>query len=88
MIQPVLHNVVVKPFMGSEISEGGLFIPDSVRKPSNRVMIVAVGGGTPKRPMKLKPNTVGYRVKLWGEPVEIDGELHYIMNEAAIIATE
>lgn len=88
MIQPVLHNVLVKPFKGSEISEGGLFIPDSIRKPSNRVEIVAVGNGTPKRPMKLKLNTIGYRVKDWGEPIEIDGELHYIMNEAAIIALQ
>lgn len=87
-MQPVLHNVLVKPFAGSDISEGGLFIPDSVKKPSNKVMIVAVGSGTPKRPMKLKPNTIGYRVKSWGEPVEIDGELYYIMNQAAIIALQ
>lgn len=88
MIQPVLHNVLVKPFKGSEISEGGLFIPDSVRKPSNRVEIVAVGEGSPKRPMKLKAGSIGYRVKGWGDPIEIEGELYYIMNEAAIIALQ
>lgn len=88
MIKPVLHNVLVKPFPGSDISEGGLFIPDSVRKPSNRVMIVAVGGGTPKRPMTLKAGSIGYRVKLWGQEIMIEGELHFIMNKEAIIATE
>ena len=88
MIQPVLHNVVVKPFLGSEISKGGLYIPDSIRKPSNKVEIVAVGNGTKQRPMKLKVGDIGYRVQDWGEPIEIGGELHYIMEQNAIIALQ
>lgn len=88
MIKPILENVVVKPFLGSEISEGGLFIPDSARKPSNKVKVVAVGNGTKKNPMKLKEGDIGYRVKLWGVEIEINGETHYLMNESAIIAIE
>ncbi len=88
MIQPILQNVVVKPFMGSEISKGGLYIPDSVRKPSNKVKVVAVGDGSKKRPMRLKVGDIGFRVQEWGQEIEIEGELHYIMEQSAIIATE
>jgi len=38
--------------------------------------------------MRLKEGTVAYRVKDWGNEVEIDGQLHFIMDEQAIIATE
>ena len=75
-------NVIVKPFPASEYSEGGLIVPDSVKKPSNKVSIVSVG----HKVTKVKEGQTGFRVKFWGDPVEIDGELHFIMNEAAIIA--
>lgn len=88
MIQPILHNVVVKPFMSSEISKGGLFIPDSVRKPSNKVKVVAAGNGTKKRPMLLKEGDIGYRVQDWGQEIIIDGEKHFIMEQSAIIALQ
>lgn len=76
-------NVLVKPFPPPEFSEGGLIVPDSVKKPSNKVSIVSVG----ERVTKVKEGQTGFRVKSWGESVEISGELHFIMNEAAIIAT-
>ena len=77
-------NVLVKPFPASEYSEGGLIVPDSVKKPSNKVSIVSVGHLV----TKVKEGQSGFRVKSWGEPIEIDGELYFIMNEAAILAVE
>ena len=50
--------------------------------------VVAVGTGTPNKPMRLKAGQTVYRVKDWGTPVDIKGERHYIMDQAAIIATE
>jgi hypothetical protein len=38
--------------------------------------------------MRLKEGMVCYRVKDWGEPIELEGQLHFIMDEKAIIATE
>lgn len=86
MIQPIRNNVLVKPFQGDAMTKGGIVVPDSFRKESDKVMIVAVGNGTKNKPMKLKAGTIGYRVSMWGEPVEDNGELFYIMEDNAIIA--
>jgi len=85
---PILNNVLVKPYPSSEFSEGGLVIPDSVKKPSNKVLIVAVGGGTKKKPMLLKEGQTGFRVKSWGQEILVDNELHFLMDQSAIIALQ
>jgi len=85
-MKAIRNNVVVKPFFVSDISEGGIFIPDTIKKESDKVLIVSVGKGTAKNAMKLKENTVGYRVKEWGTPVIENDELYYIMDASAIIA--
>lgn len=87
-MKPIRNNVLVKPFPPNEVSEGGIFVPLSARKENNKVTIVAVGNGTGKTPMRLKEGQVGYRVKDWGVPVDIEGERHYIMEDTAILATE
>ena len=86
MITPIRNNVVVKPFLEDEISHGGIIVPESFRKEKDMVKIVAVGSGTKNKPMKLKPDTIGYRVSEWGTPVEYNGELFYLMEDTAIIA--
>jgi chaperonin GroES len=87
-MKPIRSNVLVKPFPPSEQSEGGIFVPLSVRKDNNRGTVIAVGNGTKGRPMQFKPGQVVYRVKDWGTPVEIEGENHYLMDDSAILATE
>jgi co-chaperonin GroES (HSP10) len=85
---PIRNQVLVRPLPTEEVSEGGIFVPLSARKPSNKVMIVKTGNGTKDRPMNLKKGQVGYRVKDWGMDVMIDGELHFIMDSGAILATD
>jgi len=85
---PVRNNVLCKPYPADEISEGGILVPESARKENNKMYIIAVGTGTPNKPMKLKPGQTAFRVKDWGTPVDVNGERHYIMDQAAIIATE
>lgn len=85
---PIRTQVLVKPFPSDEISEGGIFVPLSARRPSNKVKVIKVGNGTKEKPMKLKEGMTGFRVKDWGCDVMIDGELHFIMDQDAIIATE
>lgn len=87
MIRPIRSQVLVKPFAPDEVSEGGIFIPENARKVSNKVLIVAVGNGVKDKPMRLKSGMIGYRVKDWGMDVMVDGELHFIMDQEAIIAT-
>jgi len=68
------------------MTKGGIVVPESFRKESDKVQIVAVGNGTKNRPMKLKAGTIGYRVQMWGDPIEDNGELFYLMEDNAIIA--
>lgn len=88
MVKMIRNNVLVKCLNGNEVSDGGIIVPESVRKPSNKVKIVAVGSGLPGKPMKLKVGDIGYRVKDWGEPIEVEGELYYSMDQSAIIAVQ
>jgi chaperonin GroES len=87
-MKPIRSNVLVKPFPPSEQSEGGIFVPLSVRKDNNRGTVIAVGNGTKGRPMQFKPGQVVYRVYEWGLPVDINGEKHYLMDDSAILAHE
>ncbi len=75
-------NILFKPFEGAEVTEGGLIIPDTAKKLSNKGEIVEVGHLV----TKVKKGDVGFRVKDWGEPIEVDGETHFIMNESAILS--
>ena len=82
------NQILVKPFPSDNVTEGGLFIPDSVKKPSAKVKIISVGKGTKKKQMTLKEGQTAYRVDGWGTEVMIDGELHFIMEDNAILAVE
>lgn len=87
MLKPIRNQILVKAFKEDEMSSGGIIVPENARREGNRVRIVAVGSGTPRRPMKLKPDMIGFRVKDWGVPVEDNGELYYLMEDVAILAT-
>lgn len=87
-MQPIRNQIIFKPFPPDEFTEGGLFVPESARAENNKGTIVAVGNGSSHKKMTLKPGQVAYRVKNWGTPVQIDGEMCYLMEDAAILATE
>jgi len=87
-MKPILNQILFKPFHAKEFSEGGLLVPEAYRAVNNKGVIVEVGRGTAKRPMKLAKGMVGYRVKDWGTEVLINDELHFLMDDKAIIAIE
>lgn len=87
-MKPIRSNVLCKPYPPDAVSEGGILVPESARQESNKMYIVAVGTGTPDKPMKLSAGQTAFRVKDWGTPVDVNGERHYIMDQAAIIAIE
>ena len=83
-MKPINKKILFKPFKGSETTEGGIFVPDSVRKLSNKGEIVEVG----ERVTKVKKGDIGWRVQGWGEEIIINGERHYIMEQDAILALQ
>ncbi|NBU53772.1 MAG: co-chaperone GroES [Alphaproteobacteria bacterium] len=87
-VTPVKSQILFKPLKSPEVSESGLFIPENARAVNNVGKIVAVGKGTKEKPMKLKAGQIAHRVQGWGTEVLVNGELHFLMDEAAIIALE
>lgn len=87
-MKPIRNKILVKPFPADEQSEGGIFVPESARTISNKVLVVDTGNGTAKEPMRLKKGDTGFKVKDWKGEIEVlvGGELHYIMEQSAIIA--
>ena len=85
------NKILVKPFPADEKSEGGIFVPLSAREMSNKVLIVEVAEGTKQKPMRLKKGQTGFRVKGWKgaleAELEVNGEAHFIIEEADILAT-
>lgn len=86
MFQPIRNQILFKPLPPDEVSLGGIYLPESARQVNNKGVIVKTGNGTKNKPMTVKPGQVGIRVKDWGEPIEVDGELCFIMDNDAIIA--
>jgi co-chaperonin GroES (HSP10) len=86
MIQPIRNQILFKPFIGDGISENGIIVPESYRGESDKGVIVEIGNGSKIKPMELKKGYIGYRVHLWGEPIDYNGERFYLMEDSAIIA--
>lgn len=87
MIQPIRNQIVFKPFFTSNVTKGGLVVPDSCKKESSKGEIVVVGNGTKKEPMQFKGGEIVFRTKDWGEPFEENGIRYYLMEQSAILAT-
>jgi chaperonin GroES len=85
---PIRNQILVKPFDSDNVSAGGIIVPDSCKKVSNKVLVVKTGNGTKEKPMKVKAGDIAYRVFECGCPVEIDWQLHFIMDSEAILAKE
>ena len=87
-MKPIGQNILIKPFLGDEISEGGIFVPLSARKPSNKGVVMAVGNGSSQKPMQFKEGDKVFRVKGWGQEILVNDELHYLMTQDSILAIE
>lgn len=86
-MKPIKNQILFKPFLMDEKTEGGIIVPESYRAESDKGEIVEVGEGTKLRPMRLKKGDIGFRVHKWGTEVKKDGESYYLMDENAILAT-
>lgn len=84
MITPIRKQILFQPFPSKEVTDGGIFIPDTCQKVSNKGTIKAIGNFV----TKLKVGQVGFRVKEWGQEIMEDGVLYFIMDEDAVLATD
>lgn len=81
-MKPLRNLVLVKPCAPDEQTEGGLFIPESVRTRNSMAIVVEVGN---KCKEAKKGNTI-YHIKDAGDEVTIEGQQHFIIREPDILA--
>ena len=53
-MKPLRDFVLIKPCASDEVTEGGLFIPESARERSSKAEVVEVGNGTRHIEMEAK----------------------------------
>ena len=79
----LLHkNILLVPCASDEETTGGLFVPESYRTVSNKCIVKAVG----HKVTKVKAGDTVFRVKGWGEEMELNGEKCYFMKDDGVIA--
>lgn len=86
-ILPIRTQVLVKPCESDSISEGGIIVPNNYKEESNKVEIIATGKGVKNKPMRYSAGQIAFRVKNHGTPIEENGELYYLMDQDALLAT-
>lgn len=94
-MQLLEDRVLVKPKPQSDISEGGIIIPDSAKKRASEGTVVLVGTGFTVRegeragfklPMAVKPgDKVLYDAEA-GSDMNYEKEIHVLMLEGSIMA--
>ena len=90
-IQPLADRVVVQALEETELTRGGLYIPDTAKEKPMQGTIVAVGPGKlSDENERIKPDVeVGQTVlygKYSGTEVSVDGEEFLILRESDILA--
>lgn len=87
MIKPIRNQVLIKLFPGDDKSTGGIVVADSFRAESNKGQVIASGTGTKGKPMQFKQGDIVFRVQNHGEPLDIEGQRYYMMDQSTILAT-
>jgi len=90
-IRPLHDRVIVKRLDEAEMTQGGLYIPDSAREKPVQGEVIAVGAGKRDKAGSLMALDVkaGDRVlfsKYSGTEVKLDGNERLIMREDDILA--
>ncbi len=86
--QPIRDKVLVRPFESDAITASGLEVPMSYRERNNKALVMAVGNGTKKEPMKYRNGMIVFNIKNCGDELLIGGEKHYLISQRDILAYE
>lgn len=84
MIRPIRNNILVEPIV-IETLDSGIIIPDSFKQRGASAKVVAVGGGTKDRPMKIPNNVTCWHVKDAGSEVLENGVRYYIIDSQDVL---
>jgi chaperonin GroES len=88
--KPLLDKVLVEPLKAEEKSAGGILLPGSENKKTNKGKVVAVGQGKRNKNGEVSPllvslgNTVLYN-QYGGTEVKIEGSDYLVLSEENIL---
>ena len=85
-IKPLGSKVVLSVKLTEEKTAGGLFIPQTAQEKKQIGKVKAVGPGTDKVKMEVKPGDTILFDKYAGTSVKVDGEEFLIADVKAILA--
>jgi chaperonin GroES len=85
-MKPLHDLLLIKPCASDEVTEGGLYIPESARERSNKGEVIEVGIGTKLRPVEAKKGDIIIHIKGAGEEYVINGEKHYLIRQADVLS--
>ena len=89
-IKPLGEKVIVKRVEASEMTKGGIVLPDSAKEKPKRGVIQAVGTGKllddgSRSEMQVKENEEIVFTSYAGSEIKIDGKEYLIMDESDIL---
>jgi len=85
-IKPLADRVLIEP-MSAEENKAGIIIPDTIDKEkSEKGKVVAVGAGTPKKPMTVKEGDIVLFTKYSPSEIKVDNKEYLIAKEEDILA--
>jgi len=85
-VKPIGDRVMVKLEKNEAKSAGGIIIPDTAQEKAQQGKVIAVGEGTEKVKITVKPGQKVMYDKYAGTQVKIDGEEHLIVKMQDVLA--
>lgn len=85
-MKPLRDFVLVKPLMAENVTESGLFIPESAQERSAKAEVVEVGRGTSKIKMEAKKGDTVFHIKGAGDAYIINDTVYYLIRQNDILA--
>jgi chaperonin GroES len=89
-VEPVGDFVIVRKSERRDVSDGGLFIPDTAKKDELFAKVLAVGPGRigsngDRVPLQVKVGDTIVLDTIAGIPMEVEGEQIQVVREAEIV---
>lgn len=85
-MKPLRDLILIKPCASDNVTEGGLFIPESAKERSCKAEIVKVGRGTKDITMEANVGDIVFHIKGAGEEIIINNEPHYLIRQNDILS--
>lgn len=89
-VRPLYDRILVKRLAETEMTKGGIIIPDTAKEKPIEGKVIAVGSGKhwnngEMRPLDVKKGDVIIFSKYSGTEIKIEGEEHLILREEDVL---